>query len=190
MALGCAGCALCCKLLSVEEIDKPSCQWCPKIERHAQGRRCGIHAEKPQACRSFECLWLITQSVKGKEMQPELRPDRSHVVFAMDAHVTGADQIDDNERWLYAHVDPNWPSAWRWGLPSLAIKTFFERGGSVMIFVGPLYWERRRGWPQWEHGLISDRERMQIKRMFTLGDPLANLPLPTFDAEALMRRRD
>jgi hypothetical protein len=189
MPLGCDGCALCCKLLSVEEIDKPACQWCTKIERGPHGRSCGIQDEKPQACRSFECLWLVTQSVKGKEMQPALRPDRSHVVFAMDAHVTGADRIEDDHRRLYAHVDPDWPNAWRSGLTALAIKTFLARGGSVMVFVGPFYWERQRGWLQWEHGLVSDRDRIEIKRMFTQGDPLKGLPLPTFNAEELMRRR-
>jgi hypothetical protein len=189
MALGCDGCAACCHLLSVEEIDKPACQWCTKIVRDANGRRCGIHEEKPYACRAFECLWLVTQSVNGKEMQPELRPDRSHVVFAMDAHVTGADEIDDNNRTLYAHVDPYWPTAWRRGLPKLAIDTFLARGGSVMVFIGPQYYERRAGWRVWEQGLVADRERAQIKRMFSPGDPLANLPLPTFDANELLRRR-
>jgi hypothetical protein len=40
----------------------------------------------------------------------------------------------------------------------------------------------------WEQGLVADRERAQIKRMFSPGDPLANLPLPTFDVNELMRR--
>lgn len=118
MTASCSDCALCCKLLTVEEINKPSCQWCPAIERTAHGRRCGIYAERPDACRTFECIWLQSQVrtpaagfPAGQVLPPELRPDRCHVVFCQDAYLNGP--VDKLERRMILFVDPDWPDAWK-----------------------------------------------------------------------------
>ncbi len=91
----CGACTLCCKVLAVDELDKPMGAWC----RHcAPGKGCGIYEERPAPCRSFACLWLSDSSVPD-----DLRPDRSKVVF----------DSDSGGRRLIARCDPGHPTAWR-----------------------------------------------------------------------------
>ena len=71
----CGGCTLCCTLLGVNELSKPAGQQCVFEDR---GRGCRIYAERPQVCRSFQCLWLRDPALLPNDDQ---RPDRSHVVF-------------------------------------------------------------------------------------------------------------
>jgi hypothetical protein len=90
----CGGCSLCCKLMGVEAIAKPADIWC----RHfAKGVGCAIYAERPGACRAFQCLWSLTDGL-GEEW----RPDRSKLVLSSDA-----------DGRVIVEVDPATPSAWR-----------------------------------------------------------------------------
>src|SRR6202035_1192607 len=69
----CGSCGLCCKLVAVEELNKPAHQWCAHF---SAGRGCTIYTDRPGECRTFRCLWL---------MRPQLsdawRPDRSRIVL-------------------------------------------------------------------------------------------------------------
>lgn len=147
---GCSECALCCKVLAVEEIAKPGCQWCPAVERTATGRRCGVYHERPDACRTFECIWLQSQVrtpangfPAGQVLPPELRPDRCHVVFSQDAYLNGT--VDPNERRMMLFVDPHWPNAWRVRRVMEQINGFLARGGIVEVIVGSDKITLRRG---------------------------------------------
>lgn len=91
----CGGCTLCCKLLSVDEIDKPHSVWCRHCDK---GRGCGIYPDRPQSCRDFSCLWL-----KSKEMGEDLRPDRIRAVLDSDG---------DGDA-IVVHIDPGYPDAHR-----------------------------------------------------------------------------
>jgi hypothetical protein len=72
----CDGCTLCCKLLLIEELQKPMGVWCP----HAiSSRGCSIYERRPTACREFECLWLSTT-----EMPDYWRPESCNMVVAGD----------------------------------------------------------------------------------------------------------
>jgi len=174
----CSGCSLCCKVLSVDALDKPACVWCKKIERSATGRSCGIYPERPQACRSFSCMWLLDE-----KMQPELRPDRSHVVFAMDAYVDA--EFEPEKLWLYVHVDPDWPDAWKSRLPRLAITTFLRRGGSVRVQIGGQ-------WIVFRDGIVAagddGKPHGRAIGMYRQTDPFDGLPFPTFDIAELTKR--
>jgi hypothetical protein len=91
----CGTCTLCCKVYDVPAVEKLAGTWC----RHCQpGRGCGIHATRPDHCRSFHCLWM-TQEWLG----PEWKPERSKMVLSMDP-VT---------RFLLVQVDPGAATAWR-----------------------------------------------------------------------------
>jgi hypothetical protein len=187
MALSCDGCSLCCKVLSVDEIDKPAGRWCRAIKRDDHGRSCGIHPERPGACRAFECLWLASQSRPGQEMQPELRPDRAHLVFAMDFSVGG--DVDPEQRVLYAHVDQDWPNAWRSPLPRLAIRTFLQRGGNVIVVIGSRRVLLRPNKPP----LFTTESDIEVAAAALAGKIVPgelppDLPVPTFDPDELMRR--
>jgi hypothetical protein len=80
---GCGDCSLCCRLLEVQEIDKPFLKMCQHAQR---GAGCTIYASRPESCRAFVCTWLASQQAPDgaawDRMPPEMRPDRCHVVFA------------------------------------------------------------------------------------------------------------
>jgi len=53
----CAGCTLCCKLLEIEELEKPEGKWCPDC---APKSGCRIYDRRPPVCKNFYCLYLIS----------------------------------------------------------------------------------------------------------------------------------
>lgn len=171
--------------LAVEEIDKPACVACTKLERTARGARCGIHPERPDACRTFQCVWSL-----DPQMQSELRPDRCGVMFVSDEYVN-VEQFLPDEPWLHVHVDPARPRAWMSGLPWLAIKTFLAPrphlpdGGSVAVHVGD--W-----WCAFHKGRVrSGRGEVEFgfaRGMFRRGVLPGDLPPATLDFEELVRR--
>lgn len=69
----CGNCTLCCKIVSVLELEKPTMTWCEHCDI---GRGCKIYDQKPESCRTFNCMWLL-----NTWMEESLRPDRCKVVF-------------------------------------------------------------------------------------------------------------
>jgi hypothetical protein len=92
----CGPCSLCCKLLRIEELDKPAGRWCPHCTAGRDG--CKIYFTRPGSCRSFHCTWLI-----NAELGAEWRPTTSKMVL----------YYNHAERRLAVHVDPEFPSVWR-----------------------------------------------------------------------------
>jgi hypothetical protein len=91
----CSTCTLCCKVMGIQELDKPAGRWCA----HCQpGQGCDIYGRHPPSCSVFMCLWLSAPGVPER-----LRPDRCNVVLAAEA----------NGARLVAHCDPDHPMAWR-----------------------------------------------------------------------------
>ena len=91
----CDGCALCCMVLKIDELNKPKGKWC----NHCSTRKgCDIYEERPNQCRKFYCGWL-TNSLLGEEW----KPSKSKIVLV--------GELDGNR--LAAHVHPNHPDAWR-----------------------------------------------------------------------------
>jgi hypothetical protein len=92
-ARACGDCTLCCKVMAIEELDKPAGKWC----RHCKpGCGCQIHDGRPGECRDFNCLWLVDQ-----RFGPHWRPNKSKLVLT-----TSADGIE-------VRCDPSFPNAWR-----------------------------------------------------------------------------
>jgi hypothetical protein len=75
----CGTCVACCKILLVDETEfqKPANVLCP----HNTGTGCGIHATRPDICRTWFCLW---RRIAG--LPDHLRPDRCGVVFSLHGH--------------------------------------------------------------------------------------------------------
>jgi hypothetical protein len=92
----CGSCSLCCKLLRVEELDKPVGVWCSHCRVERGG--CKIYDTRPPTCRSFHCAWLI-----NPELGPKWRPTTAKMVLYYDHPV----------KRLAVHVDPSFPSVWR-----------------------------------------------------------------------------
>lgn len=91
----CGTCSLCCKVLPVQELNKPAGQWCI---HSVPGSGCAAHAARPSACRAFFCAWRLDSN-----LGPEWKPEVSRFVLSADpAH--GATMV---------MVDPGTPLAWR-----------------------------------------------------------------------------
>jgi hypothetical protein len=69
----CGRCALCCKLLNVDDLEtdpptrKPPWVWC----KHTAGenpRNCAIYSKRPGPCRKYACAWL--NGFFSDELQP------------------------------------------------------------------------------------------------------------------------
>lgn len=72
--LSCGECTVCCEVLRVDELNKPSGTLC---EHCVTSKGCRIYETRFEICRTYRCMWL--QGVFGN--RPELRPDRSGVLF-------------------------------------------------------------------------------------------------------------
>jgi hypothetical protein len=119
---GCGECSLCCKLMQVDEFDKPQGTWC----RHcAPGRGgCTIHETRPSICRDFYCGWLV-----GANLGPEWRPLTCKMIVF----------FEKNGFRLAVHVDPDHPAAWRrepwysqlkqWSRPAI------EAGQQIVVYI-------------------------------------------------------
>ena len=89
----CGDCTLCCKIMAIEELDKPAGQWC----HHCQpSRGCRIYDNRPPECRQFNCLWLV-----DIRFGPHWQPAKSKLVLT-----TSQDGIE-------VRCDPAFPDAWR-----------------------------------------------------------------------------
>ena len=71
----CGGCTACCTAMANSAVEPPkptfsSCQF-----QCADG--CSIHADKPQGCREFNCLWVQDT---GKLFKEDERPDKFGIV--------------------------------------------------------------------------------------------------------------
>lgn len=90
----CGSCSLCCKVMSIPELEKPAGSWCPNVRLGSSCGGCAIYETRPESCRSFACAWL------DGFLPENLKPDRSKAV------VTAS-----NAGWLVVHVDPKYPDA-------------------------------------------------------------------------------
>lgn len=52
----CGGCAVCCSVFPIEDLDKPKCQDCTHLGNQAE-KRCAIYAARPAPCQAYKCLW-------------------------------------------------------------------------------------------------------------------------------------
>jgi hypothetical protein len=94
----CGTCTVCCRILAVEELNKPRSTWCVHC---IPQKGCGIHPSRPQVCREFVCNWLLLES-----LGPEWKPERSKFVLQSVAYQGG-------HQCLAVHVDPDHPESWR-----------------------------------------------------------------------------
>jgi hypothetical protein len=94
-ARSCGDCSLCCKVMAIAALDKPPGSWCRNCR---PGRGCVIYGERPQECRDFACLYLISP-----ELGEEWKPSRSKIVLVTEK---------DGNR-IIAKVDPQQPDAWK-----------------------------------------------------------------------------
>ena len=72
-ARACGECSLCCTLLRVDELGKLG--GIPCVHQDVGEKGCSIHAERPEICRAYRCLWL------SGGLEEADRPDRLGAVL-------------------------------------------------------------------------------------------------------------
>ncbi|MDB5513036.1 MAG: uncharacterized protein JWR08_2519 [Enterovirga sp.] len=117
----CGSCTLCCKTMSVWEIDKPNGVWC----RHVKSNRmCAIYETRPQSCRSFDCLWLRGVGPEG------MRPDKSRVIMVE------AEEKEGGPKGFAVVLDPTRPLAWQEPTVRAFLETVRDRYGVIGMALG------------------------------------------------------
>lgn len=84
----CGSCTLCCKLLPVPEISKPTGERCGSQCR----KGCAIYAMRPTSCREWTCVWLLNKPEDDVGDMP--RPDRCG--YVLDMHFDYVVLADDD----------------------------------------------------------------------------------------------
>lgn len=104
----CGGCTLCCKLLPMRSLMKPSNTRC---KHQRSGKGCAIYERRPWECQMWSCRWLAAED----ETSGMPRPDRAHYVIDM---MLDEAQFVDNATGkvnkfsvLQIWVDPAFPEA-------------------------------------------------------------------------------
>lgn len=127
----CGGCTLCCKLLRIPDTQSIAGEWC----RHCKsGVGCTIYNFRPEPCKIFECAWK-----QMKNVGPDLRPDKCHVLFEKRSEkvIIGATDYSELSPLVLGQID----SFRGEGISVLIInhkeksKTFFLAPGHTKDFV-------------------------------------------------------
>lgn len=118
----CDGCTMCCKLLSIEVLEKPRAVWCPHCDQKCG---CKIYEARPEPCRIFYCGWR-----RIKELDERWKPSQSKILV----------NYESGHNRIALHVDPVRPEAWRLEPYYSTIKqwarTAEAQGGSLVVWAG------------------------------------------------------
>ena len=118
----CDGCTMCCKLLSIDVLDKPRAVWCSHCDKK---RGCEIYDERPLVCRSFFCGWR-----RLADLDERWKP--SHAKFLVN--------YEHAHKRIAIHVDPDRFGTWQNEPFYATIKqwahTAEAQGGSVVVWTG------------------------------------------------------
>ena len=91
----CGTCMLCCKVMTVDELKKPSGTMCS----HAViGKGCSIRERRPRSCRTFFCGWRLDPNIDSM-WKPEISGFLLTISFKYAS--------------MLVMVDPDRPSAWK-----------------------------------------------------------------------------
>jgi hypothetical protein len=91
----CGSCMLCCTVMRVDELNKPSGVTCT----HAvAGSGCAIHQQRPRSCRRFFCGWRLDPNIDSL-----WKPEISGFVLTISLRYAS----------MLVMVDPARPFAWR-----------------------------------------------------------------------------
>jgi hypothetical protein len=92
----CGTCTLCCTLMKVTmEPPKPARARCC----HYSVLGCGIYADRPEPCRTFECMWLASHRAPDFTLPADMRPDRSGIVIDMNSVGTILAHCEQGDSW-------------------------------------------------------------------------------------------
>lgn len=122
----CGSCTACCRIYAIAEMpEKKAGDWCKHCDI---GKGCKIYDQRPPTCVEFKCLWLLSQERNDlrEQLAPELRPDKSKVVFAPST----------NPLIMTATTLPGAPFAWG-DSKVMAIISRLVNGGMAVVVGAP-----------------------------------------------------
>jgi len=73
----CGSCSACCTVIGVDELEKGMYETC----QHLCEAGCGIYAERPESCQTYQCQWLRGVLEVDEAIDTEMRPDACGVIF-------------------------------------------------------------------------------------------------------------
>jgi hypothetical protein len=117
----CGSCTVCCKLISVKELNKPAgtpCQHCNI------GRGCAIYQDRPHSCRAWSCGWLVTP-----DMRDEYRPDRCG--FVLMAPLTNGKALQLSVDWKRIREKPRLKNTMQKFVDAVT------RSGTSVVWIAP-----------------------------------------------------
>lgn len=118
----CDSCTMCCKLLSIEVLEKPRAVWCTHCDKK---RGCKIYDERPVACRTFYCGWR-----RIAHLDERWKPSQSKFLINYEAA----------HKRIALHVDPDRMGTWREAPFYTMIKSWAQtaeaEGGSLVVWTG------------------------------------------------------
>lgn len=119
IAKSCGDCGLCCKLMGVTALAKPAGKWCRHFSKTSG---CAIYADRPDDCRVFNCLWLLTDAL-DEAWKPSVAG------FVLHSERGGARLIVES--------DPARPHDWRREPYQSALRRWADAPGQeVLVFAG------------------------------------------------------
>lgn len=104
--------------MGVTALAKPQGKWCPHFSRH-QG--CSIYEQRPEDCRIFNCLWLLTDAL-GPEWKPSV------CGFVLHSENGGLR--------LIVECDATRPHDWRRDPYGATLRRWADAGQEVLVFTG------------------------------------------------------
>jgi hypothetical protein len=111
----CGDCAMCCKLGTIQEVNKPDGQWC----QHCSTRtKCDIYATRPAVCADYYCVYMLG------DLSEDWRPTKSKLMVS--AMLDGS---------LTISVDASRPDAWK-KEPYFSLIRQWSGQRPVKVFVG------------------------------------------------------
>lgn len=102
--------------MGVAALSKPAGRRC---RHYSPARGCGIYAERPQDCRVFNCLWLLTEA-----LDEDWKPRRAGFVLHAD------------QGRLIVEADPQRPHDWRRAPYQARLRQWAAAGQEVLVFNG------------------------------------------------------
>ena len=105
--------------MGVTALDKPAAKWCRHFSKSAA---CAIYEDRPDDCRVFNCLWLLTRA-----LDDSWKPTKAG--FVLHSEVGGAR--------LVVECDPVRPHDWRREPYQTTLRRWAAAPGQqVLVFSG------------------------------------------------------
>lgn len=125
---------MCCKLLSVPDIEKVPGTLCP---HGISGKGCKIYDTRPDQCRMFYCQYLLHANI-GEHW----KPSKSQMVIS----------VPSGDKYVLVVVDDAWPDIWRTDPFYRDLKQWAKSceavGQQVLVRIGPSRY----------HAIMPDRD--------------------------------